>query len=277
MDFSDLETIQDLNDHGTVDTREKFPCTACSGTGTWVGGYVRRIEGKCHACNGRGFFYTSPEQRQRARQKAAQKRHAKRQEIAGLALDYVEKHSDLVKYLNETAGWNNFSQSLREAITQYGQLTDGQERAAYNAYAKHLERQEQRAKADADRPVVDLTRINKMFDSAKENGLQRPKLRVGEMQIYPAPMNGKNAGFLYVKADGEYAGKISADGRLFTIRNAPEGVEGELQAIAADPMGRLTEHGRMTGNCSCCGRELTKKDSIERGIGPICAQKYGLF
>jgi hypothetical protein len=34
-------------------------------------------------------------------------------------------------------------------------------------------------------------------------------------------------------------------------------------------------YGKRTGACSCCGRELTNGESIDRGIGPICAEKYG--
>lgn len=32
--------------------------------------------------------------------------------------------------------------------------------------------------------------------------------------------------------------------------------------------------GRETGTCCSCGRELTNPESIEAGIGPICAQKF---
>ena len=32
--------------------------------------------------------------------------------------------------------------------------------------------------------------------------------------------------------------------------------------------------GRTTGVCQCCGRELTDPQSIEQGIGPICAQNF---
>jgi hypothetical protein len=49
-----------------------------------------------------------------------------------------------------------------------------------------------------------------------------------------------------------------------------------LQVIAADPRGEAIRFGQRTGTCSCCGRELTKHASIEAGIGPICAQKWGL-
>ena len=31
-----------------------------------------------------------------------------------------------------------------------------------------------------------------------------------------------------------------------------------------------------TGNCSCCGRHLENKESVELGIGPICRSKWGL-
>jgi len=34
------------------------------------------------------------------------------------------------------------------------------------------------------------------------------------------------------------------------------------------------EYGKRTGNCMVCSRELTNPDSIEAGIGPICASKF---
>lgn len=38
----------------------------------------------------------------------------------------------------------------------------------------------------------------------------------------------------------------------------------------------ITDHGRLTNHCLICNRELTVKESRERGIGPICAEKVGL-
>lgn len=45
-----------------------------------------------------------------------------------------------------------------------------------------------------------------------------------------------------------------------------------------DPKDRLTlaqaeELGKTWHHCGCCGRELTNPESIDRGIGPICASK----
>ena len=31
----------------------------------------------------------------------------------------------------------------------------------------------------------------------------------------------------------------------------------------------------VNGICACCGRQLIVKESIERGIGPICAERWG--
>ena len=34
-------------------------------------------------------------------------------------------------------------------------------------------------------------------------------------------------------------------------------------------------NGKRVGSCCVCARKLTRKESIERGIGPICAEKVG--
>ena len=71
-----------------------------------------------------------------------------------------------------------------------------------------------------------------------------------------------NPGALYVKAieGDEYLGKIL--GTEYSGKPAPA-----LVAIAADPRGEAIRYGQRTGQCSCCGRELTKDASIEAGIG----------
>jgi hypothetical protein len=44
----------------------------------------------------------------------------------------------------------------------------------------------------------------------------------------------------------------------------------------ADPLAASIAYGRRTGQCSICGRLLENAESIERGIGPICAGNFGL-
>lgn len=45
---------------------------------------------------------------------------------------------------------------------------------------------------------------------------------------------------------------------------------------ARDPRAAAIAYGQRTGTCSCCGRELTRHSSIDAGIGPVCATKWGL-
>lgn len=271
-DFADLETIEDLDQSKGHDNREKFPCIKCSGTGHVSGGFKNPWSGKCFACNGKGYFLTSPQQRAKARSNAHKRKNEK-------ICKYIDENQELVSYLTDVSSWNDFANSLLQSIHKYGKLTDGQHAAALRAKAKHearqIERKAEQAKREADAPVLDLTRINEMFAKAGEH-LKKPALRVGNVRISLAPANGKNAGYLYAKVDGEYAGKISPEGKLLAVRSAPADLEQVLTGIANDPLGKLVEHGRLTGNCACCGRELTKHDSIERGIGPICASRWGL-
>jgi len=46
-------------------------------------------------------------------------------------------------------------------------------------------------------------------------------------------------------------------------------------AVASDPKAAATAYGQRTGSCSCCGRELTNKESIDLGTGQMCAGKFG--
>lgn len=47
-----------------------------------------------------------------------------------------------------------------------------------------------------------------------------------------------------------------------------------LGAIAQDPRAASVAYGRQIGSCGVCGRTLTDPDSIQKGIGPVCAAKF---
>ena len=110
---------------------------------------------------------------------------------------------------------------------------------------------------------------NKRYEAIKT-----PKFRVDNMVLSRAPDSGANAAAIYVKVDGEYAGKVT--GGYFVPFRAPEGTLEKLQEVSKDPLGSAVSYGQKTGNCSCCGRELTQQISIDKGIGPICAERWGL-
>jgi len=50
-----------------------------------------------------------------------------------------------------------------------------------------------------------------------------------------------------------------------------------LAEVEINPLEAAMRHGRLSGRCSMCGRDLTDPVSIERGIGPICLTGFGGF
>lgn len=83
-------------------------------------------------------------------------------------------------------------------------------------------------------------------------------------------------------SDGEpfernrFFGRINADGTWAPANNCPADVAATLRELAADVPAYVRRDGRATGRCCCCGRTLTDPNSIAAGIGPICADRFGL-
>jgi hypothetical protein len=123
-----------------------------------------------------------------------------------------------------------------------------------------------------------FAKIAEMFRKASEK-LKRPKIlmEIGgiESKLSLAPSTGKNPGFIYLKVQGEYAGKISPDG-VFSPFNCPETVKEGIKNLADNPASVAAAYGHQTGNCCFCARELTDSRSVTVGYGPICAGYYGL-
>jgi len=183
---------------------------------------------------------------------------------------FNEANPGLIEALKELASWNSFAASLVEQFSDRGSLSDKQTGAAIAMLMKVKANKSARAEA----PSVDLSNIVAIFDKAHE-AIKTPKFRFEDLVISRAPDAGANAGALYVKVDGEYMGKVK-EGKFFGIRFTPEDTLSKLKQIAESPLSAAVAYGRRTGACACCGRELTVHASIERGIGPICAERFGL-
>jgi hypothetical protein len=181
-----------------------------------------------------------------------------------------EEHEKIFHALREIMSWNSFAQSLVEQIINKGSLSEKQMFAASAMLMKIKNNKEERQRNIVS---IDLSNVKKIFDKAHE-AIKNPKFRVDNMVLSRAPDNGRNAGAIYVKVDGEYAGKVT--GGYWLPFKAPEGTLEKLQEIAKDPLGSAVAYGKRTGNCSACGRDLTNHGSIEKGIGPICAERWGL-
>ena len=181
---------------------------------------------------------------------------------------FAEEHPEMWKDL--CAARSEFTASLHASLHRWGTLTQNQINAWYRGWEK-------RQAAVAKGGEADLSRIREMFDTATASGFKKPCYRAEGLKITLAPATGRNAGALYVVEieDDAYQGKV--DGVTFkAVREAKGDTLSRLQVIAKNPMEAAVRYGRQTGRCSCCGRELTNQVSIDAGIGPICAQKWGL-
>lgn len=125
-----------------------------------------------------------------------------------------------------------------------------------------------------------LAKLASMFSTAKQT-IKRPKVKfnnniLGEIVISLAPDAGRNAGFLYIKADGIYMGKISPEGCFSPASQCPQQVKDYLRDFSENPEVVAGKYGRETGNCCFCSRDLTDERSVKVGYGPICASTFGL-
>jgi len=253
----------------------KYPCTKCGGTGIYGGVRIHQPKANCFVCNGRGYFKTSAADRAKAKlSRDGRKATAavkKQSELEAKAAVWIEAHEELHIFLKKVCSWNGFAESLLRSVSDYGSLTDNQLAAAEKMHTKHIAKQ---AEVKKSAPIIDLTKINALFDTARESGLKKPRLHIGSLVISIAPPTGKNVGCLYIKDHGEYAGKITADGELRKLRTASEDLQATLDKLAASPLEAAKEYGRDTGTCMCCGRLLTDPKSIAAGIGPICEGRW---
>lgn len=245
-----------------------FDCPKCHGTGTFRG-YARTF--RCFKCNGGGKV---------SKGVAAAAKGRATQEANRAA--FIDENAALISALREIAPWHQFAGSLVAQIDEGKRLSDRQIEAAHSALARVAERREQKraeqnAERDAKSGAVDISGIAKLFETATDNDIKRPIFRADGIQISKAPAHGANAGALYVKSnEGDYLGKIVDGSRFMASREAPADTLGRLQAVAADPTAEAIKYARRTGRCSCCGKGLVDPVSIRAGIGPICAERWGL-
>lgn len=253
-------------------------CPKCRGTGNFWG--PSRHGRRCFACKGAGKFTyrTSPEDRAKGR---ASRERAKVNEAARLAAEaqaWREANPEDAAWLQAKRGRFDFATAMFDALAKYGHLTERQHATVTRLRVQDAERDATRA-AEAEAraasaPEVTVAKIEEAFAEAKANGIKAPKLRLDTFRFSPAPAHSKNAGAIYVKEGDDYLGKI-VGGRFLRVRTCEEVTAERVVAAASDPKAAAVAYGARTGSCSCCGRELTNQASIDLGIGPICAGKYG--
>lgn len=247
---------------------EQVTCPKCNGRGSKNYGYVNIRSYPCTMCKQTGKV---TQRRIKAVEAAKKGFETARHNKAVRTAEFYRDHGDVVDFIERNMDWSDFYRKMRQSITDFGFLTEKQVEAVRRGMAKAAERKAERL---ANAPVVDVSAIEALFAKQSVKALKWPALlALDGLKISPAGAGSKNAGALYVKENGTYVGKIMG-GRFSATREASSKVLPRLLAVAADPVGQAQLYGKETGVCCCCGAELTNKESIELGIGPICRSKW---
>lgn len=187
-----------------------------------------------------------------------------------------EQHADVAAWLDAKRESFDFAESLANSVARYGSLSPKQLDAARRCMERDAQREAERVQRAVNAPEVNTKEVEIAFAHAQDKGVKRPKMTLDGFKISLAPAHGVNAGALYVvrKADDQYLGKIK-DGRFQAVRECTSDEQAAVVKVVNDPKGEAIAYGQRTGNCCICNRELTNHASIDAGIGPICAEKFG--
>lgn len=255
-------------------------CPNCRGSGRFR--FRNGDSGSCYKCNGTGklVFKTTRTERNNARVKREATADQKRIDLQAAREAWIAANSDDFAWMKAKEDKFDFARSMYDALMQYGTLTERQHATVTRLRLADAERLAAFRAADAARlanaPAVNVDRISEAFAHAQGKGIKKPRMILDGFKISLAPATGRNAGALYVvrKADDQYLGKIM-DGRFTRVRECDDATETHVVRIIADPKGEAIAYGQRTGQCCICGRELTNHASIDAGIGPICAERFG--
>jgi hypothetical protein len=168
------------------------------------------------------------------------------------------------------ASGSDFYQSMQQRIEYWGRLTERQ-------LACVLKDMEPAAAARAPRASFDMTVIHAMFGAPPPPSRTRPTGPLawsspGPRTARPTPAASTSR---TTRRAPTWARRCRA-ASFARCANAPRPTWRPLREIEAAPGEAAVKWGKMTGRCSCCGRTLSDPVSIERGIGPICAETWGI-
>lgn len=113
-----------------------------------------------------------------------------------------------------------------------------------------------------------------LFNRAAET-LRYPAINLTSKDGHKIRVYRATKGYIAIKVDGEYVGKLVSAGAQIILYSAKELLP-EIDALLSNPISESALQGREYGRCCFCNRELDNEGSIFHGYGPICAEKWGL-
>jgi hypothetical protein len=245
------------------------PCPACNGSGTW-----RSYAGngfRCFKCKGTGkrAFKSSPEVRAKSKMAAV----ARKAKTVEENFDYFSKqHPEIWAWFEASKNFE-FAVSLKAGVAKWGSLTEKQLAAAYRCSEKFNAARARIAGRKANAPELKVDALRQAFDKAASKGLKSPKLRLGSFFFNRNPHFAGDIGIY--DEHRKFIGKVPAGTNAFVAQwRVTDETIAQLQKVVSDPAAAAIAYGNRTGNCACCGKLLTVKKSVDRGIGPICYDRY---
>lgn len=179
-----------------------------------------------------------------------QQRRATRRELNGASQKQID-------YINSLLDRNLIPAEAADGIRQ--QIAEGKvDKDRASRYLDKLIPLDKAARAER-------RDLDQRHASVKELEVGMYRTTQGQViRVYLGQKSGKNLVKVYDEANGEY-----------TYVGA---VDGKARHLCADakPMtlDEAKAFGRMSGFCGCCGRRLDVPESVEAGIGPVCAAKF---
>ena len=249
-------------------------CLKCRGTGRFVRG---NFVGECFSCKGEGnkTFRTSATARAKSRDGAAER---KAQQIE----DFKTAHPAEFAWMLANPNFE-FAKSMFDALRKWGSLTEKQLAAVQRCVAREAVRNAEREERKANAPTVDATKIEEAFAHARAKAARpgmkgvwtRPlPLTSGDITVEFQAGKGKWEGTLFVKRDDRDIGRI-ADGKFSANFKCTDAEQAAVLDCAANPTDAAKAFAKAWSRCCVCGKTLTNDESIGRGMGDVCAAKFG--
>jgi Family of unknown function (DUF6011) len=250
----------ELTSKSTTQQRVEVKCADCRGSGRWVSysGYTR---GKCFKCDGKGFQLRAPGYEINKAKRVLVKAR-KEEELNANIARYWAVNPEIYSWLNRgLQRGNDFCTSLINAVNKFGELTPGQYAAVKRGIEKDSER---RASAPAALLFPKIEQLVRVENMKLHLGVCKATMFQSGVVAIVSPTFG--AGFY---------GTIQIGGEFRRARACTDEIVKVLQDVEARGLAAVKEIGIATGRCCVCSRMLTDPESIEQGIGPICADKAG--
>lgn len=175
-----------------------------------------------------------------------------------------------VSYAKDYAGNFEYMAEMRDFVRRRGGLTDAQAKGVLNCMAAEGKRT---ARAEALTTTLDRPIPDGIYDVDTLDGMMTIKIRTNpEIQAKVASIEDPSSQWGWTKV------AIIRRG-VATPQWGANAERMEALRLLASPnaMQFATAFGKRTGRCGVCGRELTDPESIAMGIGPICAEKFGVL